>query len=145
MAVSNSLTDIEWASGDAAYVYDSFMTGNENVYTFTHQGGNKYYIQNKQTKQYLWRNEWSLMLDNSPHLFTVQANDDGSVLIYNDELGYPLYIEREWDYFEFSVDVNTFSTLWLYSNHGRVSSVKKALYDVLRPLRGRERRRGRPL
>ncbi len=130
IAVTDNLADKVWADTGSSYSYESFNTTDENVYTFTHQGNNRYYIQNKNTKQYLCKNEWNLMFDTSPHLFTVQANADGSVLIYNEDNGYPLYVIRQWDYFQLG-ELGEFSTLWLYAKPYKTSSSKIALYNAL--------------
>ena len=36
----------------AAYPHLRFNTNDDNVFIFTHQGGNRYYIQNKSTGKY---------------------------------------------------------------------------------------------
>ena len=115
IGVSDALNEVVWASSDSEYAYESFKTGDENVFNFTHQGGNKYYIQNKDTGEYLSNTSWMLLYEATPSLFTVKANADGSVLIYNEDYGYPIYIEREWSYFEFTAELTEFSSLWLYS------------------------------
>lgn len=130
IAVTDNLADKVWADTGSSYSYESFNTTDENVYTFTHQGNNRYYIQNKNTKQYLCKNKWNLMFDTSPHLFTVQANADGSVLIYNEDNGYPLYVIRQWEYFQLG-ELGEFSTLWLYSKPYKTSTSKIELYNAL--------------
>ena len=113
------------------HAYESITTTDANVFTFIHQGGNQYYIQNKQTKEYLWNNGWNLMLDTTPHLFTVKANADGTVQIYNNDLGYPIYIFRKWEYFEFCNPPTELSDLSLYSKPYKSSAAKVDLYDAL--------------
>ena len=113
------------------HAYESITTTDANVFTFIHQGGNQYYIQNKQTKEYLWNNNWKMLLDTTPHLFTVQANADGTVIIYNSELGYPIYISREWEYFEFRTPVTELSNLSLYAKPYKASASKIELYNAL--------------
>ena len=131
MAATNSLTDIEWADTGSSYSYKKFNTTDSNVFTFIHQGGNKYFIQNKETKEYLYFDKWKMFLGATPSLFTVQANADGSVLISYNELGYPIYIEREWEYFEFDGELKTFANLWLYSKPLKASAAKVDLYNAL--------------
>ena len=135
IATSNALTEPVWADSSVDYAYQSFMTGDENVFTFTNIGGNQYYIRNKNTGKYLWNNSWTLVYDTAPHAFTVRANDNGSVLIYSEDFGYPIYIEREWEYFEFTAELTEFSYLWLYSKPKATipdeSTEKSNLYNAM--------------
>ena len=104
-----------WASTDAAYTYEKFDTNANNVFTFTHQGGNKYYIQNKSTGEYLNRNDYMLVLGSERQEFTVTANADGSIMIYS-ETAYPTYYAaQQWGYFEFIASANEQTAMWLYS------------------------------
>lgn len=110
-----TITDPDWANEDDAYRYKSFNTSDSNVFQFTHQGGNKYYIQNKSTGKYLIRNDYMLMLGSEPHAFTVDLNDDGSLKI-SSQSPYPTYhISQSWGPYEFKAPESDSAKIWLYS------------------------------
>ena len=111
---STDISDIDWASG-STYPYDSFDTIDSNVFTFTHVGNNKYYIQNNITKDYLTRNTYMVVLGSEPHAFTVDLNDDGSLMIYSEDPYPNYYIAQGYDPFEFKPKESDSAKIWLYS------------------------------
>jgi len=149
MAIDKSIIVDTWATTGSPYYYESFNTSTENIYVFTHQGGNKYYIQNKETGKYLSESGWCLVTSDEPHAFTVEANENGSVRISTQPGNEPIYIFREWEYFgldKMSTGYNM--SIWLYApeystpvtppeggddsgNTGTVNANKQALYDIL--------------
>ncbi len=158
MDVDKNITDVQWASSGSPYYYQSFNTGAENIYVFTHLGENKYYIQNKTTNEYLctvvWEGNWFFKLQSEPYVFNVDANENGSVLLHTKVNGVPVYVARDWDYFYIETTQTGHDTsVWLYApeyseivtppdsgdeggnesggNAGTVNAYKKALYDIL--------------
>ena len=104
---------------NSAYTYERFNTDSGNEFKFIPQGDNKYYIQNKETGEYLCVNEWSLTFSSTPEAFTITPNDDGSVTIISTSKGYPLYVGREWDYFELVGSTSEHTKMWLYSSNSQ--------------------------
>lgn len=131
IATATELSDALPADNGSPYAYQSFNTPDVNVYTFTHQGNNKYYIQNKQTKEYLCRDDWRPSFSTTPHLFTVQANADGSVLISEDGRGFPLYLVYEYITYFYFGEATEKAKLWLYSKPYKSSEAKIELYNAL--------------
>ncbi len=115
-----AIFEAEQAPDGSAYKYECFLTNDDNVFTFTHQGNNKYYIQNKVTGEYVFRDIWKLKYSNTPYAFTVQANNDGSIIIGADSY----YIcGSVWnDYFELKQSISDDSIIWLYSSPEIVDS-----------------------
>lgn len=143
MSSDHNLTDMVSATANSAYAYESFYSSYDNEYVFIHQGGDKYYIQNKKTGEYLFRHSYiyngSTMYNlkirpDEPYTFTVKANDDGSVQIYTDENGPTLYIYRVWGYFELTGAPDQFANFWLYSTDKQItteSTARNALHEAL--------------
>ena len=159
MAIDTDISVVEWASEGSPYYHNSLNTSADNIFIFTHQGDNKYYIQNKKTKEYLYQEGWCLKSGTEPYAFSVEVNDNGSVSIGTiASNGTPIYIYREWEYFGMdSLAKGYNTTLWLYTpeysstegdeegggnesggneggnsgNAGTVNANKKVLYDIL--------------
>lgn len=152
IAADNSLTDCVWAS-EFDYTYKSFNTSADNILIFTHQGGNRYYIQNKKTGEYIVRSNWAMLYSSTPESFRVEVNDNGSIEIISDSASPDLNFARRWEYFE-QLNVSSENTvMWLYipqyptsddgddngGNEGgstptptpTINPYKKALYDIL--------------
>jgi len=155
MRIDTAITVDEWAVTGSPYYYNSFDTSSDNIYVFTHQGDGKYYIQNRNTREYLGIIGWCPGLISQPYAFYVEANDNGSVQIYTYINGTRITFFREWEYFGLCTADKTYNTtIWLYSPEyptsvtppeggddggddeggntgGTVNSEKKALYDIL--------------
>ena len=151
IGIDRTITDYEWASGNAGYLYNYFNTSTDNIFIFTHQGGNRYYIQNKKTGEYIVRSNWAMMYSSTPESFRVVVNDNGSIRIISDSASPDLNFYREWEYFEQKNVVDDNTVLWLYEpqypsvdeggNEGgntggntggsALYTEKKALYDIL--------------
>ncbi|MBR3781420.1 MAG: DUF4982 domain-containing protein [Clostridia bacterium] len=154
IAADNSLTDCVWAS-EFDYTYKSFNTSADNILIFTHQGGNRYYIQNKKTGEYIVRSNWAMLYSSTPESFRVEVNDNGSIEIISDSASPDLNFARRWEYFE-QLNVSSENTaMWLYipqyptsddgddngGNEGggtvtptptpTINPYKKVLYDIL--------------
>ena len=108
----STIQNAEWASEDVAYTYESFDTTDSNVFVFTHQGNNKYYIQHKRTGRYLTVNSYMLVLGSEPHAFDVELNANGSFHIDSNDT---YYVSQGWGPYEFTADETASTDLWLYS------------------------------
>ena len=117
---------------NSAYTYESFNTDDNNVFKFIHQDGNNYYIQNKETGQYLYVTNYMLLLGDTPQPFAITPNGDGSVTISSNAMGFPLYVSRQWEYFEVVGSTNEYTKMWLYTKQQVVSSEKLDLYNALK-------------
>ncbi len=112
-----SIYNPRYAPNGSAYTYQSFDTSDDNIFVFTHQGNNRYYIQNKSTGEYIYRDDWKFKYKNTPQEFTIQVNDNGSVYIYSD-IAWPTYYINcnTWDgNFELNATQSENSVIWLYS------------------------------
>ena len=127
----NELTDVVWASGNPGYYYESFIGNDDNVYTFTNVGGNRYYIQKKNAApgepSYLSfdRATWSLRFDTTPQELTVFPNANGSVRICSVMEGYPnpyIYIDNREGYYFYGYNYSDDNAnLWLYSKTEQIT------------------------
>jgi fibro-slime domain-containing protein len=131
VAGSTSIYDGVTAS-DSAYTYEKFNTDDINVFKFIHQSGDKYYIQNKTTGEYLYVTNYMLLLGDTPQEFSITPNGDGSVTICSTAMGFPLYVSRQWEYFEVVGSTTEYTKMWLYSKQQVVSSEKLGLYNALK-------------
>ncbi len=131
VAGDKTILEVEDAPSGAAYPYTSFDTSEDNIYIFTHIGENQYYIQNKKTGQYLYRNGWSIQLGSEPFAFDVDISDDGSVLIHTFFSNVTLYVSRRWEYFELIANSTDNAKIWLYSKPNSNNSKKVELYNAL--------------
>ncbi len=108
----STIQNAEWASEDVAYTYERFDTTDSNVFVFTHQGNNKYYIQHKRTGRYLTVNSYMLVLGSEPHAFNVELNANGSFHIDSNDT---YYVSQGWGPYEFTAYETASTDLWLYS------------------------------
>ena len=157
LAIDTGIEVVEWAATGSPYYYNSFNTSADNIYIFTHQGDNKYYIQNRKTKEYLYQDGWCLLSGTEPYAFSVEVKDNGSISIGTiASNGTPIYVYREWEYFGMDALSKGYNfTLWLYTpeyppieeggdsgnegdneggnsgSTGTINSNKQALYDIL--------------
>ncbi len=122
MSAVNTFEETVDAPAGAAYTYESFKTGPENVFTFTHQGNNTYYIRNKSTGNYVYfgTSQGYLTYSTTPKAVTVHVNDNGSVLIYTDSM----FLYHYYYYFysngtnKETASTKTNNVMWLYSSSG---------------------------
>ena len=119
------------AATNSAYTYESFNTDNNNVFEFIPKGGNEYYIKNKATGEYLYVDNYMLLVGPTEQSFTITSNGDGSVTISSMAMGFPLYICREWEYFYLVGETSEYTKMWLYSKQQVASSEKLDLYNAL--------------
>ena len=152
MQIDKAITVIEWAVSGSPYYYMSFDTSSDNIYVFTHQGGDQYYIQHKNSGQYLNTIGWCPGFSSEPLAFHVEANDNGSVQIYTYINGTRITFFQEWEYFCLRTAESDGNTgIWLYSPEYPASETppeggddeggnedgnsiyadKKALFDIL--------------
>ena len=129
VAADFDFTNLVSSPAGSAYDYESIGTTSANEYVFIHQGGNTYYIQNKITGKYLYRNVWQLIHSTEPCAFTVLPNDDGSIQICSYD-GYLLYLYREWEYFELKESSSEATKFWLYSD-AIDNTARNALHEAL--------------
>lgn len=119
IASDNYIVEIENSPAGSAYSYESFVTTDDNVFEFIHQGENKYYIKNRSTGKYLYMTYYPtgslLTYETTPQLFTVSVNNNGSVRIYIEQVDTLYYLGNPWGDFFIHAESNLISDLWLYS------------------------------
>lgn len=146
IAIDKSLTDVYWAETGSPYYYQQFNTSDDNIYKFIPQEDGGYYIQNKNSGDYLNESGWCLVLRPEPRTFYINVNDNGSIQMYTKINQTSLYVFREWEYFGLVDDLSTGynTSIWLYSPEypeneggsgntgtGTVGAEKLDLYNAL--------------
>lgn len=87
LVADNNLTD-KISNSDTNKPYQSFYSTESNIFEFKYQGNNTYYIKNIAEENYfsIWKSNGAV--SNTPQLYNIQIQPDGSVNIINQNNNY---------------------------------------------------------